>query len=166
MAKSSFFMIALVFPLTLWAQSDAEIVTRLTKIGEIAEAKLKSIEPEVSPPTSLHPTEWWRRKVTVEKLSIDARRTDSLVSPYVGELRFECRVKGAMGLSKEAATSLPDRFSVSNKCIASFAFQSSKWALKAFKCEEESGSKVSLVDIDENSSNRTKVACFSAFASE
>jgi hypothetical protein len=165
MIRSLFAVLAFVFPITLLAQSSEEIVKRLSSIGEAAEAKLNAADPVISPPMNDVFKDWFRRKVTAEKITFDVRRTDSLVSPYVGDFQLTCTVKGTKGSKEEDVKDTPDSFSISAKCKAAYAFQSSKWALKSFQCQKSSSDPI-FVDINASSSNKTQVACFSAFGSE
>lgn len=168
MIKSLFMILALVFPLALLAQADDEIVKRLSKIGETAVINLNSVEPVISPPDG-STLQWYRRKFTAENLTIDVRRTDSLVSPYVGDLQLDCTSKGTFGSTEADIKGTPDKFSGVTKCKASYAFQSSKWTLKSFKCEKlHAGSNVIFEEIFIKKPEKMSApeACFSAFTSE
>lgn len=117
------------------AESDAEIVAKLEKMAAIYPSLVDAKPPEISPPTSLI-EEWFRRKVFVNQVAFDVRRTDSLVSPYAGVISFTCDVRGTKGATRESVNSGPDTFHSTGgfPCTANYAYQSSRWVRKAVTC--------------------------------
>lgn len=112
----------------------------LLKFKEIIVKADKSINdsgPQISPPepgTQYH-NDWYRRKVYATEMAFDVRSTNSIVSPLIGELRFECNVKGTKASSEAEANSLPDSFNLTGQvCKATYAFQSSVWVFKKLEC--------------------------------
>lgn len=94
-----------------------------------AEKQINGAEVTISQP-ELGITDWYRRKVYAANFHFDVRSTTSLVSPFMGEIAFDCSVRGRKGSSKADVTTGPDTFDQGTPSKATYAFQSSKWVFK------------------------------------
>ncbi|RRC97944.1 hypothetical protein [Amphritea balenae] len=81
-------------------------------------------------------TVWHRRQIYISDLNYDVRKTNSLVSPLIGEMTFTCGVKGRQGKSKAEVSEGPDEFDQGIICIAKYAYQKQTWVKKQFHCED------------------------------
>lgn len=116
-------------------------VARFEVLGDRTHKALNESPPEFTQPGYGGSKEWWRRKLYTSNFSIDVRRTDSLISPIVGEMRFDCQSRGAIANSEDEARSAPDSFDTKkgaapdyNQCKASYAVQSGRWVFNSFSC--------------------------------
>lgn len=79
---------------------------------------------------------WYRRKIFLTSTSYDARKTDSLVSPFIADIHFNCAVRGRIGGTKASVESGEDSFTSSpTECISKYAFQEDHWVKKSISCK-------------------------------
>ena len=134
MAKRLVIIFSMLVPTILFAASGDDAVKRLEGIASNIEIRINESPFEVTPPDGKSFKEWYRRKIFTLPVSFDARTTNSLVSPIVGEVVFGCNIRAASALS-EAALKLQNDEVVSSNCKASYAFQSSRWIFKSLSCD-------------------------------
>lgn len=116
------------------SSANDEVVKRLQSLAEAAPGVVDKSPPFIAPPNEAIPG-WWRRQVYIRELSFDVRRTDSLVSPFSGEIAFNCHVRVARAKSEDELRSTP--YTVDNlfgRCKVNYAYQGQKWIRKSGYC--------------------------------
>ena len=123
------------------AFANEEVVKRFEKLTLSFTQMVNSQEAKISPPTG-SVSVWYRRKIYVRDVAYDVRRTDSLVSPFAGEIFYVCGARGAKGLTELEVKTAPEQFDTGGgKCRANYAFQSSRWVFKAATCYDHISKK-------------------------
>lgn len=153
----------LLVPTILFAASGDDAVKRLEVIASHIEKSINESPSEVTPPDGQSFKDWYRRKIFTLPVSFDARTTNSLVSPIVGEVVFGCNIRVAYALSEAALKLTPDEVRPVN-CKASYAFQSSRWIFKTLSCDSSIDSKWEIVGNSHRSSVMRK--CLALLPSE
>lgn len=115
------------------------IVKRIEEIATTYPILVDATEPEITAPKNDNSgygiKDWYRRKIKITDVSYDVRKTDSLVSPFMGEILYTLVTSGRNGPSEKSATEGPDNFeAVPIKCKAIYAYQSSRWVRKSVTC--------------------------------
>jgi hypothetical protein len=154
-------LILLVFLVVDFGNKDSRVKRRLEMIASKFEQQVNShaLEIEKSEPsdgelsiyedrvmfnklnTSIEIPEkpkakWYRRKIFLTSISYDVRKTDSLVSPYIADIHFNCAVHGRVDGTKEAVESGEDSFtSDPTECISKYAFQEDHWVKNSVICK-------------------------------
>lgn len=120
------------------AAENEDIVRRLEKLAEIAPEVVNNSAAVISAPSEII-SDWFRRKIRVKSLGYDVRRTDSLVSPFVGEIEVDCRATVTRGSSQQALMTAPEGNEVNfGLCKITYAFQGQKWVRKSGQCKSSS----------------------------
>lgn len=79
---------------------------------------------------------WYRYKIFLTSTSYDVRKTDSLVSPFVADIHFNCATHTRVGNTKEAVESGEDSSTLYPiECISKYAFQDDHWVKKSVSCK-------------------------------
>ena len=127
----------------VFATTDDEIVRRFEAISIRFAKALNDSPPYISPPDGRagYATEWYRRKLYTPPVSFDVQKTNSLVSPLIGEIVFGCNVRGARASSENELKVIPDSFDNTSQCKASYAYQSSRWRFRTLSCLRSSATQ-------------------------
>jgi hypothetical protein len=120
------------------ARADDKAVKRFKEMVAAYPSAVAATEPRVSPPEGLT-TEWYRRKISVVVARFDVKKSDSLLTPIVGEFHFDCVVSGTDGPTKESVTGTPDTWSSPQPCRAEYGFDGARWTLKTITCLGSTG---------------------------
>lgn len=134
-----FIAIGFLAACTKEATNNEKIITPLEKVAANYPTIVEGMEPETSS-LSLElagdrPDKWYRRKVQINDVGYDVRKTDSLVSPFMGEIAYTVVTRGRKGTSEKDAREGPENFKTKGtKCKATYAYQSSRWIRKSVVC--------------------------------
>lgn len=138
---------------------DDNVVSDLKRYAQIFPTIVDTAQPVISQDGSNQ--KWYRRKVSVGDVSFDVRRTDSLISPFAGEILFSCAVSVASAASEEALGSIKDSVDTfAGKCKATYAYQSSRWMRKSVSCTRYDGISALIVSPDSLGSTMYRCATF------
>ena len=93
-------------------------------------------EPEISPPSdNVYYTEWYKRKIyTSDKMQFDVVKTNSVVSPFLGKIDFECNTRFVKGLNLEEVRDRPFTGTADTACRVTYAYQENRWVFKDMSC--------------------------------
>jgi hypothetical protein len=128
---SAFLPLAIV---TSVCHADDDVVRRLELLTHRYVSIVTATPPKIEPPNK-YIGDWYRRKIYIQKLEYDVQKTSSLVSPFVGEISYNCSVKGKNGSTRAAVSYGPNGFDeIGAKCLAKYAFQKGKWVKKTVLC--------------------------------
>lgn len=105
------------------------LMTRLQKA-------INAEEPEISPPgDDKYYTEWYKRKIyTSDKMQFDVVKTDSVVSPFLGKIDFECNTRFVKGASLDEVKDTPFTGTADTPCKVTYAHQENRWGFKEMSC--------------------------------
>ena len=105
------------------------LMTQLQKVIDAA-------EPEISPPSENgYYTEWYKRKIyTSDKMQFDVVKTNSVVSPFLGKIDFECNTRFVKGASLDKVKDSPFTGTADTPCRATYAYQEDRWVFKDMSC--------------------------------
>lgn len=105
------------------------LMTRLQKAIDAA-------EPEISPPgDDRYNTEWYKRKIyTSDKMQFDVVKTNSVVSPFLGKIDFECNTRFVKGASLDEVKDTPFTGTADTPCRVTYAYQENRWVFKEMSC--------------------------------
>ena len=121
--------------------ANSDVVGQFEAIVDKFNSNVSSYPPKISPPNQ-YVEEWYLREIYLINVEYDVKQTDSLISPYHGEIIFQCSVKGSKGSSKAEVSNGTITFDTGNQaspCIAKYAYQKNKWVLKQAICKTDSG---------------------------
>ena len=136
--KYGYIIALLTISTTCFANSD--VVERFEAITDKFTANMVNIPASMSPPSDDTDHKWYKRQAHIRNVGYDVRKTDSLVSPFIGEITYQCNVTGRSGASKQEASKGPDSFNTTGDfCTAKYAFQKNKWIKKNVICKDDSG---------------------------
>lgn len=97
---------------------------------------INAAEPEISPPSdNKYYTEWYKRKIyTSDKMQFDVVKTNSIVSPFLGKIDFECNTRFVKGVSLDEVKDTPFTGTADTPCRVTYAYQDDRWAFKDMSC--------------------------------
>lgn len=126
------------------------LMTRLQKAIDAA-------EPEISPPgDDRYYTEWYKRKIyTSDKMQFDVVKTDSVVSPFLGKIDFECNTRFVKGASLNEVKDTAFTGTADTPCRITYARQETRWVFKEMSCLKLTA--LNLNDFEEVSTDNTSV---------
>lgn len=135
MKQISLFIVGILFASSSAAIENDMVVKRFKKIVTSYPKLVDAKKPVISAP-SVSPL-WFRRKLQIKEIGYDVRKTDSLVSPFAGEISYICGVRGRDGATEQEVKEGADNFEIEKKCRAAYAFQSSRWVIKSVVCQSD-----------------------------
>ncbi|MEO8119075.1 MAG: hypothetical protein ABI606_07110 [Rhodoferax sp.] len=108
------------------------IQTLMTRLQKAIDAT----EPEISPPSNDGDyTEWYKRKIyTSGKMQFDVVKTNSVVSPLLGKIDFECNTRFVKGVSLDEVKDTQFTGTADTPCRATYALQENRWVFKEMSC--------------------------------
>ena len=109
-------------------------VQGLQEFNEKFKEELNASTPDISAPEgdSVH---WYKRQVfTSDQMSYDVTKTDSLVSPFIGKVEFNCNFHVLKGPSAQEVTTAPFADAFKDKCVLTLAHQKGRWVAKSMVC--------------------------------
>lgn len=137
MNNRHFYIIALLTINTSSFASD-DVVERFEAITEKFSLNMVNYPAKISPPTSTY-NKWVKRQAHLYNVAYDVKKTNSLISPFSGEITYRCTVTGRYGATKEIASNGADDFDTTGRfCLGTYAFQKNKWIKKSVICKYES----------------------------
>jgi hypothetical protein len=109
-------------------------VQGLQEFNEKFKGELNASKPVISAPDGSN-DQWYKRQVfTSDQMSYDVTKTDSLVSPFVGKVEFNCNFHVLKGPSAQAITTAPFVDAFKDKCVLALAHQKGRWVAKSMVC--------------------------------
>lgn len=137
--NSKYCYIIAILAINTSCYANSDVVEKFEAITDKFSANAIHFPSKIYPPTDEY-NQWARRQVHVSNVGYDVKKTNSLVSPFSGEITYQCSVTGMWGDSKEEVTNGPDAFNSSGDlCLATYAFQKNKWIKKNVMCKDDSG---------------------------
>lgn len=127
------FLPVLLLPLMSHSQTDETALKQFEHVVKTIEQSINESAEVIAEPRP-GSSEWWRRKVTTQAVQFDVKRTDSIVTPLIGEALFSCDTQAVKAQTQEDAQTLPFNFSSKTACKAAYAYQDKKWVFKKMQC--------------------------------
>ena len=111
-------------------------VKGLHALMERLQKSIDATEPVISPPSdSLYYTEWYKRKIyTSDKMQFDVVKTNSVVSPFLGKIDFECNTRFVKGVNLEEVKDKSFSGTADTPCRVTYAYQEDRWIFKDMSC--------------------------------
>lgn len=97
---------------------------------------INAAEPEISPPSDngYYP-DWYKRKIyTSDKMQFDVVKTNSVVSPLLGKIDFECNTRFVKGTSLDEVKDAQFSGAADTPCRVTYAHQEGRWVFKEMSC--------------------------------
>lgn len=129
------FIIGVLFASSSAAIESDVVVKRFKKMVVNYPKLVDSKKPKISAPILPISPLWYSRKLQIKDVGYDVKKTDSLVSPFTGEISYTCSFRGIKGATELEVTEGLDNFEGATKCKAVYAFQSPRWVLKSVVCQ-------------------------------
>lgn len=121
------------------SSKNEKIIKRLEKLALTYPKLVDALEPETKEIPKQFAKyasfKFVRRKIQITDTGYDVRKTDSLVSPFIGEIAYTVVTRGRKGSLEKDVKEGPENFKVDGiKCKATYAYQSSRWVRKSVAC--------------------------------